>query len=85
MAALVERKAVEFVAQRQAAQIPSMCGQCTAMQEKQWPRFLVAPIEIAEAQVSDLNSSVARQDNIIEAEPGAHGRRLEVVLVFVGG
>src|ERR1700722_19708961 len=65
MAALIERNAVKLVAQCEAAEIPGMCGQCAAMQEKERPQLFVAPIEVTETKVTDEHGLVARQYDIV--------------------
>ena len=72
MPPLIERNAVKLVAQCETAEIPGMRGQCAAMQEEERPQLLVAPIEVAEAKVTDEHGLVARQYDIVEAEAGAH-------------
>jgi hypothetical protein len=85
MSPLVERNAMELVAQCEAAEIPGMRRQGAAMQEKERPQLLIAPIEVAETKVTDEHGLVARQYDIVEAEAGAHRGGLQMIVIFVGG
>ena len=85
VAALVERDAVEIVAQRQAAQIPGMRGQRPAVQEQDRLLSLAAPIQIVHLQLADADVALAGQHDVAELEPGADGRRGKVLAVFLGG
>src|SRR6516162_8502326 len=78
MAALIERNAVELVAQCEAAQIPGMRRQSAAMQKKKRRQPLVSPIEVAEPELINEYGFLARQDDFVEAEAGANRGRLEM-------
>jgi hypothetical protein len=62
-----------------------MRRQGAAMQEKERPHLLIAPIEVAETEVTDEHGLVARQYDIVEAEAGSHRGGLQVIVIFVGG
>ena len=79
MAALIECDAMKFVAQSQAAQIPGMRGQGAAMQKQDRPQPFGSPIEITKSQLSDTHISLARQNDLVEAEAGAHRGRFQMV------
>ena len=83
--ALVEREAVEIVAQRQAAQIPGMRGQRPAVQKQDRLLSLAAPIQIMHLQSADADVALAGQHDIAELEPGADRGRGKVLAVFLGG
>ena len=85
MAALIDRKAMEIVAQRQAAQIPGMRGQRPAVQEQDRRFSFAAPIQIMHLQPADPDVALAGQHDIAELEPGADRRGGKVLAVFLGG
>src|SRR3984893_19585813 len=85
MAALIERNAVKLVAQSEAAEIPGMRRQGAAMQEKERPQLLIAPIEGTATKVTDEHGLIARQYDIVEAEAGANRSGLQMIVIFVGG
>ena len=82
--ALVEGDAVKLVAQCEAAQIPGMRGQGSAMQKQDRAQRFIPPIEVTEPKLVDEHGLCARQYNLVEAEAGANGSRLEMVVVFLG-
>ena len=85
VAALVERDAVEIVAQRQTAQIPGMRGQRPAVQEQDRRLSLAAPIQIVHLQLAAPDVALAGQHDVAELEPGADRRGGKVLSVFLGG
>ena len=85
VAALVERDAVEIVAQRQAAQIPGMRGQRPAVQKQDRRLSLAAPIQIVHLQLADADVALAGQHDVAELEPGTDSGRGKVLAVFLGG
>jgi hypothetical protein len=85
VAALVEREAMKFVAQCQAAQIPGMRGQGPAMQEKERLQLVVAPIQVTEPKMTDHHGLLGGQYNFVEVEAGSHRSGLEMIVIFFGG
>ena len=85
MSPLVEGNTVKFIAQCQAAEIPSMRRQGAAVQKQQRRQFLVAPVKVTETKVTDGHGLFARQYDISEAEAGTHRRSLQVIVIFVRG
>src|SRR5437764_14171374 len=86
VAALIERDAVEVVAQCQADEIPGMRGQCPAMQKHDRRPVLIAPVEVMEPHPAEVKFPALRQHDfaIAEAEAGADGGRGKVLAVFLG-
>jgi hypothetical protein len=62
-----------------------MRRQGAAMQEKERPQLLIAPIEVTETKMTDEHGLIARQYDIVEAEAGANSGGLQMILIFVGG
>src|SRR6059058_4804540 len=85
VAALIERDAVIFVAQRQADEVPGMRRQGAAMQEDDGRQMLVAPIEIVKPHPAEVKFMALRQYHLAKAEAGPHGGRGKVLAVFLGG
>ena len=86
VAALIERDAVEVVAQREADEIPGVRGQCAAMQKDDRRPVLVAPVEVMEPHPAEVKFMALRQHDlaVAEAEAGADGGRGKVLAVFLG-
>src|SRR3954453_12862522 len=85
MAALIERNAVIFVAQRQADEVPGMRGQGAAMQEDDGRQMLVAPVEVMKPHPAEVKFVALRQYNLAKAKAGPHGGRGKVLAIFLGG
>src|SRR5438552_14771625 len=85
VAALIERDAVIFVAQRQADEVPGMRRQGAAMQEDDGRQMLVAPIEVMEPHPAEAKFMTLRQYHLAKAEAGPHGSHGKVLAVFLGG
>src|SRR5438105_6836993 len=86
VAALIERDAVEVVAQREADEIPGMRGQCPAMQEHDRRPVLIAPVEVMKPHAAEVKFPALRQYHLalVKAEAGADGGRGKVLAVFLG-
>src|SRR5947207_12167446 len=64
VAALIERDAVEVVAQREADEIPGVRGQCAAMQKDDRRPVLVAPVEVMEPHPAEVKFMALRQHDL---------------------
>src|SRR2546429_3359141 len=86
MTPLIERDAVEVVAQREADEIPGMRGQCPAMQEHDRRPVLIAPVEVMKPHAAEVKFPALRQYHLalVKAEAGADGGRGKVLAVFLG-
>src|SRR2546421_3998295 len=86
VAALIERDAVEVVAQCEADEVPGMRGQGAAMQKHDRRPVLVAPVQIVKPHAAEVKFTALRQYHLalVKAEPGADSGCGKVLAVFLG-